>query len=104
MHCWWRAQPVPVQGMRTVGPYVAAKLCEIVKLRNQLARKLGYEDFYDYKVSIIACPECTLVGTLYMSLMALAQHVKILPPTFVNSLHNPAGRDGTAMLTTNVLP
>ena len=36
--------------MRSVGPHVAAKFCEIVKLRNQLARNLGYEDFYDYKV------------------------------------------------------
>lgn len=36
--------------MRTVGPHVAAKFCEIVKLRNKLARNLGYEDFYDYKV------------------------------------------------------
>lgn len=40
--CW--------EGMRTVGPHVAAKFCEIVKLRNKLARNLGYEDFYDYKV------------------------------------------------------
>ena len=36
--------------MRTVGPHVASKFCEIVKLRNRLARNLGYEDFYDYKV------------------------------------------------------
>lgn len=35
--------------MRTVGPHVASKFCEIVKLRNRLARNLGYEDFYDYK-------------------------------------------------------
>lgn len=41
---WW------LQGMRTVGPHVASKFCEIVKLRNRLARNLGYEDFYDYKV------------------------------------------------------
>lgn len=37
-------------GMRAIGPHVAEKLCEIVKLRNKLARSLGYEDFYDYKV------------------------------------------------------
>ena len=41
---WW------LQGMRTVGPHVASRFCEIVKLRNKLARNLGYEDFYDYKV------------------------------------------------------
>lgn len=37
--------------MRAIGPHVAEKLCEIVKLRNKLARSLGYEDFYDYKVT-----------------------------------------------------
>lgn len=40
-----------LQGMRAVGPHVAPQLCEIVKLRNKLARSLGYEDFYDYKAS-----------------------------------------------------
>ena len=44
-----------MQGMRTVGPHVAAKLCDIVKLRNKLARSLGYEDFYDYKVVFLSC-------------------------------------------------
>jgi hypothetical protein len=28
----------------------AEKLCEVVKLRNKLARAGGFEDFYDYKV------------------------------------------------------
>lgn len=40
-----------LQAMRTVGPHVAPQLCEIVKLRNKLARSLGYDDFYDFKVS-----------------------------------------------------
>ena len=40
--------------MRAVGPHVASKFCEIVKLRNKLARNLGYEDFYDYKVLLAA--------------------------------------------------
>ncbi|KAL3147698.1 hypothetical protein ABBQ32_002443 [Trebouxia sp. C0010 RCD-2024] len=40
--CW--------EGMRTVGPHVVSKFCDIIKLRNRLARNLGYEDFYDYKV------------------------------------------------------
>lgn len=44
-----------MQGMRTVGPHVAAKLCDIVKLRNKLARSLGYEDFYDCKVPLKSC-------------------------------------------------
>uniref|UniRef100_A0A061S728 Oligoendopeptidase f n=2 Tax=Tetraselmis sp. GSL018 TaxID=582737 RepID=A0A061S728_9CHLO len=38
------------EAMRTIGPFVVGKLCEIVKLRNRLARGLGYEDYYDYKV------------------------------------------------------
>jgi hypothetical protein len=29
----------------------AGKLCEVVKLRNKLARAGGFEDFYDYKAS-----------------------------------------------------
>jgi oligoendopeptidase F len=37
-------------GLRSIGPFVLEELCEIVKLRNSLARKLGYEDFYAYKV------------------------------------------------------
>jgi hypothetical protein len=31
---------------------VAEKFLVIVKKRNQLARLLGYEDFYDYKVRV----------------------------------------------------
>lgn len=38
------------QGMRTIGPFVVDKFCEIVKLRNQVAKAQGYEDYYDYKV------------------------------------------------------
>jgi len=38
------------EGMRAVGPFVAADLVEIVKLRNKLARANGYKDYYDYKV------------------------------------------------------
>ncbi len=36
--------------MRSIGPFVAERFLVIVKLRNRLARALGYEDFYDYKV------------------------------------------------------
>ena len=34
-----------VQGLRSVGPHVVEKFCEIVKLRNQLARLAGFEVF-----------------------------------------------------------
>ena len=38
-------------GLRSIGPFIVSNgFCEMVKLRNQMARKLGYIDFYDYKV------------------------------------------------------
>ncbi|GIL49198.1 hypothetical protein Vafri_5347 [Volvox africanus] len=39
------------EGLRSIGPFVSAKFVEIVKERNKLARLLGFEDFYDYKVT-----------------------------------------------------
>ena len=40
------------EGLRSLGPWVVANgFCDMVKLRNAMARKLGYEDFYDYKVT-----------------------------------------------------
>ncbi|KAJ9524541.1 hypothetical protein QJQ45_024105 [Haematococcus lacustris] len=41
--CW--------EGLRGIGPFVAERFLDIVKARNQLARLLGYQDFYDYKVT-----------------------------------------------------
>ncbi|GFH09110.1 peptidase_M3 domain-containing protein, partial [Haematococcus lacustris] len=38
-------------GLRGIGPFVAERFLDIVKARNQLARLLGYQDFYDYKVT-----------------------------------------------------
>jgi Zn-dependent oligopeptidase len=38
-------------GLRSIGPFVAERFVEIVKLRNVFARSLGYECFYDMKVS-----------------------------------------------------
>jgi hypothetical protein len=38
--------------LRSIGPFVlGAGLCDMVKLRNAMARKLGFADFYDYKVT-----------------------------------------------------
>ncbi|KIY99642.1 peptidase M3A and M3B thimet/oligopeptidase F, partial [Monoraphidium neglectum] len=37
--------------LRSIGPFVAARFCAIVKARNELARLSGYEDFYDMKVT-----------------------------------------------------
>lgn len=56
--------------MRTVGPHVAAKFCEIVKLRNKLARNLGYEDFYDYKVN-------TMFGLQSITFFQLTMHLAL---------------------------
>ncbi|KAJ3111583.1 hypothetical protein HDU96_005547 [Phlyctochytrium bullatum] len=39
------------EGLRGIGPFVAERFCTIVKLRNKLARALGYECFYDMKVT-----------------------------------------------------
>jgi hypothetical protein len=40
------------EGLRSLGPWVVSNgFCDMVKLRNAMARKLGYEDFYDYKVT-----------------------------------------------------
>ncbi|KAJ3288312.1 hypothetical protein HDU79_004958 [Rhizoclosmatium sp. JEL0117] len=41
--CW--------DGMRSIGPFIAPEFVEIVKLRNKLARSLGFECFYDMKVT-----------------------------------------------------
>jgi hypothetical protein len=38
------------EGLRAIGPFVAERFVAIVKRRNQLARALGHEDFYAYKV------------------------------------------------------
>ncbi|KAG2444565.1 hypothetical protein HXX76_001310 [Chlamydomonas incerta] len=39
------------EGVRGIGPFVSEQFVEIVKQRNKLARLLGFEDFYDYKVT-----------------------------------------------------
>ena len=40
------------EGLRSVGPFVCANgFVDIVKKRNQLARELGFEDYYDYTVT-----------------------------------------------------
>jgi hypothetical protein len=40
------------EGLRTIGPFVCENgFVEIIKLRNKLAKALGFEDYYDYKVT-----------------------------------------------------
>lgn len=40
------------EGLRTIGPFICENgFVEIVKLRNKLAKALGYVDYYDYKVT-----------------------------------------------------
>ena len=40
------------EGLRSIGPFVLDHgFVEIIKLRNQMAKKLGYLDYYDYKVT-----------------------------------------------------
>lgn len=39
-------------GLRAIGPFLCDNgFVEIIKLRNQLAKSLGFEDYYDYKVT-----------------------------------------------------
>ena len=41
------------QGLRSIGACVCDNgFCELVKQRNRMAKKLGYVDFYDYKVRV----------------------------------------------------
>lgn len=42
------------EGIRSIGPFVAERFAAIVRLRNQLARGQGYEDYYDMKVCCAA--------------------------------------------------
>ncbi|KAJ3111647.1 hypothetical protein HK100_002621 [Physocladia obscura] len=39
------------EAMRSIGPFIAPEFVEICKLRNKLARSLGYECYYDMKVT-----------------------------------------------------
>ena len=40
------------EGLRSIGPFVLeGGFCDLVKQRNALAKALGFEDFYDYKVT-----------------------------------------------------
>jgi hypothetical protein len=40
------------EGLRSIGPFVCESgFVEIIKLRNKLAKSLGFEDYYDYKVT-----------------------------------------------------
>ena len=48
--CAASKQTLHVQGLCTIGPHVVGPFCEIVKLRNRLAKLCGAEDFYDYTV------------------------------------------------------
>jgi len=55
--------------MQSIGPLVAEKLCEIVKLRNKIARAQGYEDYYDFKARTAAfCRTFALSGSPFLLL------------------------------------
>jgi len=46
------------EGLCAIGPFVAAGLCEIVRLRNRLAREQGHADYYEYKVQAAEQVRC----------------------------------------------
>ena len=48
-----RVRKAAYAGLASVEPFVLAHgFCDLVKLRNQLGRTLGFEDYYDWKVSV----------------------------------------------------
>ncbi|MFM2153778.1 MAG: hypothetical protein RL199_2213 [Pseudomonadota bacterium] len=48
-----RVRKAAFEGLRSIEPYVLSKgFLEIVRMRNKLGRMLGYEDYYDWKVSV----------------------------------------------------
>mmetsp|Transcript_42996 Transcript_42996/g.133650 ORF Transcript_42996/g.133650 Transcript_42996/m.133650 type:complete len:632 (-) Transcript_42996:114-2009(-) len=62
------------EGLRGIGPFIlGAGFVEIVRERNRLARMLGYEDFYDYKVTQA---EGFGKGRLFEVLDALAERTR----------------------------
>lgn len=71
------------EGLRAIEPYVLEHgFIEIVKERNRLARLLGYEDYYDYKVSI---NEGFGKATLFGLLDELERDTRAACDTFIES-------------------
>eukprot|EP00959_Pyramimonas_sp_CCMP1952_P008205 171447-Pyramimonas_sp.AAC.2 len=55
LNCWVAGMlQACLEGLRSIGRFVAEDFVAIVKGRNQVAKKLGFEDFYDYKVPTTA--------------------------------------------------
>ena len=61
--------PDPLQAMRSIGPHIVEKFCNIVKLRNRLAKGAGFEDYYDMKVSVHSC-DCMTEGAAASHLLS----------------------------------
>ena len=58
------------EGLKSVGPVVAGRLDELVELRNEAARRVGYPDYYHMKLGI-GEQEPTSVDRLFDRLQAL---------------------------------
>lgn len=81
------------EGLRSVGPFVCANgFVEIVKKRNQLARELGFEDYYDYTVTQA---EGFDKKTLFNILDTLEQGTR---PLMVKARNELASRHGASAL------
>lgn len=81
------------EGLRSVGPFVSANgFVEIVKKRNQLAKELGFEDYYDYTVTQA---EGFDKKTLFSILDTLEQGTR---PLLVNARNELASRHGASSL------
>ncbi len=76
--------PIPPQGLRSIGPFVAPGFAEIIKERNKLARLMGFEDFYDYKVRGTAA----VYGSSVMRRYPAPDQSAVAPRDNVRALHS----------------
>ena len=65
--------------MRSIGPHIVEKFCNIVKLRNRLAKVAGFEDYYDMKVSM-GWSDCMIESAAAINALAAAVDWSVLQP------------------------
>ena len=75
-----------LQAMRSIGPHIVEKFCNIVKLRNRLAKVAGFEDYYDMKVSM-GWSGCMIKSAAAINLLAATVDLLVLQP-FVTHVGN----------------
>ena len=63
--------------MRSIGPHIVEKFCNVVKLRNRLAKVAGFEDYYDMKVSM-GWSDCMTEGAAAINLLPVMIDLSVL--------------------------